>query len=442
MFRKLTWALAPAAFMWATAPAHAACDQSGNVVTCSGASSTGFGTGVENNLSLTVVPSASITVPSNVKAIDLGDSNTAVNNGTISVGDNAMGMAGHNNNSLTNAGTIAIGSNASGIFILGNNNTVSNTGAITGAGVGIDLLGTGNTASNSGTITLTGTGSTGIAGNGTGATITNFGTITVGSGSAGTNGQGVFLQDNNTLTNSGTITNAGDSGVGVSVWGNNNTVNNSGAITATGSTGIALGIGGIGDTIVNSGTIKGGANGFSLFSLGATGISFTNNGTLDGSMFFVGSGNTLTNNGLVTITDPATALTTFNIGFGGTFIQSAQGTLALRVDNAGHHDSLGALQVQLDGTLRAVVQAGLYQTTTTYANVVQGPVTGQFAAVISSSAFFNATATYNSTSVHLTLTRSGFGAVAGETANQRAVGNALEAGYSPSLTGAAATFYS
>jgi outer membrane autotransporter protein len=91
-----------------------------------------------------------------------------------------------------------------------------------------------------------------------------------------------------------------------------------------------------------------------------------------------------------------------------------------------------------------VVQAGLYQTTTTYAAVVQsgGAVSGQFANVTSSSAFFTAAATYNASSVDVTLTRQGFGAVAGETANQRAVGNALEAGYSPALGGTAAAFYS
>src|SRR5262249_17832833 len=45
------------------------------------------------------------------------------------------------------------------------------------------------------------------------------------------------------------------------------------------------------------------------------------------------------------------------------------------------------------------------------------------------------------TSVDVTLTRTPFGAVAGLTANQRAVGNALEAGYSTTLTGPAATLY-
>ncbi|WGD55896.1 autotransporter domain-containing protein [Bradyrhizobium sp. CB1650] len=430
------------------APAMAACVQSGNVVTCSGASSTGFGSGIESNLALTVAPGASITVPSNVNAIDLGAGNTAVNNGAISVGDNAAGMQGSgNNNTFTNAGTIAIGSDAAGIFMLGNHNSVSNTGAITGStlmGVGIDVLGTGNVATNSGTVTLTGTASTGISANATGNTIQNSGTITIG-GANGTNGQGVFLLDSNTLINSGTIHAAGDDSVGVNIWGNGNTLTNSGTIVATGAFGLAVGFGGTGNTLVNNGTIKGGPNGYALFSFGTTGNVLTNNGTLDGAMFFIGTGSSLTNNGLVTITDPATALAPGNIGFGGAFIQSGQGTLALRVDSAGHRDGLYAQdQAQLGGTLRAVVQAGLYQPTTIYAGVVQsaGAVTGQFGAVTSSSAFFNAAATYNANSVDLTLTRQGFGAVAGETANQRAVGNALEAGYSPSLTGAAATFYS
>ena len=148
---------------------------------------------------------------------------------------------------------------------------------------------------------------------------------------------------------------------------------------------------------------------------------------------------------MITITDPGTALAVGNFGFSTSFTQTAQGTLALRVDNTGLHDSVwvGGTQVNLNGTLRAVVQAGLYGTTTTYKDVLatSASVNSRFASVTSSSAFFNATATYNANSVDLILTRQGFGAVAGETQNQRAIGNALEAGYSTALTGATATFY-
>ena len=48
---------------------------------------------------------------------------------------------------------------------------------------------------------------------------------------------------------------------------------------------------------------------------------------------------------------------------------------------------------------------------------------------------------YNPTSVGVTLTRTPFGAVAGLSANQQAVGNALEGAYATTLTGAAATLY-
>jgi uncharacterized protein with beta-barrel porin domain len=195
---------------------------------------------------------------------------------------------------------------------------------------------------------------------------------------------------------------------------------------------------------VNNGTISGGSNGTSLFSFGTTFNSITNNGTLDGAMVFMGMGNSLTNAGLITITDPGTVLAAGNINFGGTFTQTAQGTLALRVNNAGLHDGLYADgQTRLNGTLRAVLQPGLYQSSITYANVLQSslPLDGQFASVTSSSAFFNTAASYNATSVDLTLTRYAFGNAPGETLNQRSIGNALEAGYSTALTGAAATFY-
>ncbi|WP_234678995.1 autotransporter outer membrane beta-barrel domain-containing protein [Bradyrhizobium monzae] len=431
----------------APAPARAACVQTGNDVTCSGATSTGFGTGTETNLAVTVQPGASITVPSGVIAINLGNGNTATNNGAMSVGDSGVGMTGTDNNAFANNGTIAIGSNSSGMFMLGNNNSVSNSGSISGSkdmSVGIDVLGSGNSVANTGSIVLTGTGSTGISTNGIGNTILNAGTITIGSAS-GTNGQGIFLLTSNNFTNSGTINAAGNDSIGVSIWDNGNTVTNTGTILASGPNSLAIGIAGAGNTLVNNGTIRAGVNNQLLFSFGTTGNSITNNGTLDGTMFFIGTGNTLTNNGLVTISTPGTTMSAGNISFGGTFIQNGQGVLALRVDGAGNRDGLYAQDAaQLAGTFRAVVQASLYQTTTTYTNVVQsgGAVTGQFSSVTSSSAFFTAAATYNAGSVDVTLLRQGFGAVTGETANQRAVGNALEAGYSPALTGTAAAFYS
>src|SRR5262249_52820434 len=90
------------------------------------------------------------------------------------------------------------------------------------------------------------------------------------------------------------------------------------------------------------------------------------------------------------------------------------------------------------------VTPGLYGLSTQYTLLSAGAISGQFAQFISSppSAFLSLSGPfYDPTSVDVTLTRTPFGALAGLTANQRAVGNALEAGYSTTLTGPAATLY-
>ncbi|WP_298885539.1 autotransporter domain-containing protein [uncultured Bradyrhizobium sp.] len=404
------------------APASAACVQAGNTVTCSGATTTPFGTGTENNLVLTVQPDASISVGAGVSAISLNNSNTVSNNGSIAVGNNSAAIQVIDNNNVTNAGAISsTASFSDGINVLGNGNTVTNSGTISlaGAAYGMFVNGNGNAVNNSGVIAV--------------GSKTNSGAV------------GIWMLTNNNLTNNGTITALGQGGAGVMFWGDGNTITNNGTISAANGAGVWMS--GDNATIVNNGTIRGSGSGsFSLGTFGTGGTTVTNNGMIDGQMLFVGFGNTnaLINNGLITITDPATPLFVGDLGVSGVFTQSARGTLSLRVDNAGNRDGLGANIANLGGTMRAVLQFGLYQSSTTYKDVVEtsGAIVGQFSNVTASSAFFNTTAIYNPTSVDLTLTRIAFGGVAGETANQRAVGNALEAGYSTALTGTAATFYS
>ena len=434
--------LAAAVAVLAGSPAGAACLQSGSIVTCSGASLVGFGTGVENNLTLTVQSNGSITA---TNPINLGDGNAVTNNGAITVVGGGGGIQGGKNNVFANAGTIALSANAGGMYTSGDNNILTNTGTISSTAPNISAIwvnsGNGNTVTNSGNIILTAAGSFGIEDGGFGSTITNSGTISVSVGAFG--GAGVELGNNGKLTNTGTITTAADFGSGVSMSGGN-TVINSGLIGASGSDATGVWLNGANSTIVNNGTIE--SRGYSLRSGGTNGNSITNNGTLDGQISILGTGNNLINGGLITITGPGIALAAGDFSVGGTFTQTAQGTLALRVDNTGLHDSLFASsQAHLNGTLRVVLQSGLYASSTTYTNVLQSgaSVTGQFASVTSSSVspFFNATATYNASSVDLTLTRYGFGSAPGETANQRSIGAALESGYSTALTGSAATFY-
>src|SRR5882672_7179606 len=83
-------------------PAAAACVQSGNTVTCSGASLTGFGTGAENNLTLTVQSGGSITA---LNDINLGTGNAVTNNGALVVAG-GIGIQGLGNNVFSNAGTM------------------------------------------------------------------------------------------------------------------------------------------------------------------------------------------------------------------------------------------------------------------------------------------------------------------------------------------------
>ncbi|MBV8512998.1 MAG: autotransporter domain-containing protein [Xanthobacteraceae bacterium] len=128
----------------------------------------------------------------------------------------------------------------------------------------------------------------------------------------------------------------------------------------------------------------------------------------------------------------------------GNYTQSGSGVLAYQLSPTGASGNL-AVQgaVTLGGTLAATAAPGLYGSSTRYSGVLTADaVNGQFAQVAQpSSAFLTLATTYNPTSVDLTLSRTPFGAVPGLSANQRAVGNALEASYSTSLTGQQALFY-
>src|SRR5262249_57257509 len=86
----------------------------------------------------------------------------------------------------------------------------------------------------------------------------------------------------------------------------------------------------------------------------------------------------------------------------------------------------------------------VYGLSTPYTLLSAAAINGQFAQFFSSpsSTFLSLSGPiYTPTSVDVTLTRTPFGAVPGLTRNQQAVGNALEAAYSTTLTGPAATLY-
>ncbi len=407
-----------------------------------------------------------------------GDNAVLSNSGSMTIGRDGVGLLGQgNNNSFVNTGTITLGRNAAGMFNDGDNATFLNTGMIVG---GNGTTGMGNDSGNNPSITNTGTiilgdDGTGMAHNGDGGTLTNRGTIVAGefgvgmvtqgsgvtlinSGSitVGADGTGIGSRGNNAvITNSGTVT-VGGCGVGIDTsFGSGATINNSGRVIASGcaATGVSLGTN---DTLTNTGVIigsaLGGGAGGSVTGAGG-GNTILNSGTIDGPITLTaGGGNTLTNAGLITVSAPL-ALTggVFHV-MDGTFTQTATGTLALRVGgdtSPGAFDSftvVGAGTANLGGTLRAVVQPGLYANTTTYTGALLfGSSTGTFASVQSTSLFFTAAAVYNPSSIDLVLSRLPFNSsavIGGGTGNARAIGNVLEANYSTSVTGPLATFYS
>jgi outer membrane autotransporter protein len=449
--------------------AHADCQPdpaaSGATVTCSGVDSDGFAAGASQNLTVNVLPDASVSTAVSLAVISLNDGNTVVNAGLVAQqgGSSNVAIIVGNTTTVTNLGTIL--SNGLGIVVAGGGSfsTIINLGTIATSAEAVELFGNSNSFTNSGVVS----GFTGAFLSGNGNVVVNNGTITVNQ----TLGRGIQLQGaGNTAINNGTIAASGSNAFGILASGTGNTIVNVGTITASGPNvrGINIATAGSTATITNLGTIR--VTGAGAIALGfqqgtttsftnaglvaadvggvATGFqtavsgtgTLTNNGTIDGRM--TASGVDVTNNGLIQISTGAVG----QAHALGVFTQSAAGTLALRVNAAGANDALGtAGTTVLGGTLRAVVQPGLYGNVTLYPNVVTataGLGGTQFASAGSTSPFFTASAAYRANAVDLTLTRIPFGALPGLTQNQQAIGNALEAGYSTAATGNAATIYS
>lgn len=439
------------------------------------------------------------------------DDSTIVNQGRIVVGDSTnFFFRGHGivvagrDNTVTNFGTIVAGNLAVGMGIddtvLGGGGNIDGNTLVNAAG-GTIRVGNGSYGMASGALIFPPPASATLINNGTiiagdaipftswavgmisfgPANITNNGSITVGNGDATTSTFGILaFEDGVNIVNTRTIT-VGNFGTGIAAWGDNSTLVNSGTIVAgANGTGIAVqppfgGAFGAGLTITNSGSIIVGAGGFgvrfddfatltntstglirasgagaqSLFTCFPCGVAVvTNFGTIDGQITLNTAGSTLTNNGLITITD-SDAVNPVGLAHqsGDAFVQGPGGVLGLRVTADGRNDMLMtatvAGTVTLNGALRALVQPGLYANTTTYLNVVTSGtnITGQFSAAQSSSVFFTATAIHNLQTVDLTLNRLPFNAVPGMTPNQIAVGAGLERAYSTTLGGNAATLY-
>ena len=126
----------------------------------------------------------------------------------------------------------------------------------------------------------------------------------------------------------------------------------------------------------------------------------------------------------------------------GSYTQTG-GRLQFQLAGAASGRVMVADTANLGGALGVAVTPGLYGLSTSYTLLTATVIDGTFAQFITSpSAFLSISAPiYSPTSVGVTVTRTPFGAVPGLNANQRAVGNSLEAAYSTTLTGPAAALY-
>ena len=355
-------------------------------VTCTGTVSnqgpeagTGYGSGLQNGLTINVVasPVTSVTGTTNI-GIDVGANNTINNSGTINGSGNVAGINANGDNlTVINSGTIGkldipgFVSDAAGISTFGSGLSVTNKlGATIQGSIGIQGNATANITNSGliqgafggdginvagGSVTVTNLAGT-ITGNNTGVTADvvtvthNFGTISAPAVNGFSGGNAINGTTSVTVTNdaSGLITSDGNAITAPTV-----VVTNFGTISGTGLG--ASGITGGTVTVTNSGSILGSS---SASAISMTSGTITNNagGTISGNQgIFAFSNTSIFNAGTITGTG-GTAITFF--GGGGNTLTLAPGSVI-----NGTAQGFGADTFQLGGTTGTdTLNAGLFAT--------------------------------------------------------------------------------
>jgi len=301
--------------------------------------------------------------------------------GTITLGDTSTGLYGVADSILTNTGTITMGSSSTGMYSEGSTTQgVTNAGTITSSGttsVGVlfkpdATLAAGAVLGNTGNITL-GDSSVGLYGDSTATnyTTSNSGNITVGQNgigmfgyaskvsggtiTVGDKGVGLYSQGGNVDLTGGTITTGASEAVGVYTVGNGQTVTNSGTTFNLGNSSVAIANSGTGNTINSTVANVGlGDNNIYVYSndtagtvtnstnLSATGSgnygiysagTVTNSGNMDFGngignvgIYSIGGG-TATNTGTITIGASDAATNAFGIGMAAGYQNSDTGNV-------------------------------------------------------------------------------------------------------------------
>lgn len=226
------------------------------------------------------------------------------------------------------------------------------------------------------------------------------------------------------IINSGTIQVSGKDGIGMrgDTYG---VLTNSGTIVATGLLGAAVDLHGNYGTFLNSGTLQATVIADALRAAGDSyGTEIVNTGIIDGRIAMTAGGDKrFENSGWIGVTS---GLSLTNL-FRGTFVQTASGTLSLRVTDGSGNDQIEITGVaRLDGTLLVPFQTSTLQNTYTLIYTTEG-LTGTFATFSTPGlpSYVGAAVEYSSTDVMVNLT-SQMARQAGLTANQSAVGAVVD----------------
>ncbi|BBM51997.1 autotransporter beta-domain protein [Leptotrichia trevisanii] len=301
--------------------------------------------------------------------------------GTITLGDTSTGLYGIGDSILTNTGTITMGSKSTAMYSEGSTTQgVTNAGTIISTGtasVGVlfkpaATITAGAVLGNTGNISL-GDNSVGLYGENTATnyTTSNSGNITVGQNgigmfgyaadvtggtvTVGNKGVGVYSQGGNvnltggtiatgaseavgvytvgsgqTITNSGTAFNLGDTSVTIANAGNSNTVNSTVANVGLGTNNIYVYSSDAAGTVNNSTNLSAtGSGNYGIYSAGIV----TNSGNMDFGngvgnvgIYSVGGG-TATNTGTITIGGSNAATNAFGIGMAAGYQNSDTGNV-------------------------------------------------------------------------------------------------------------------
>jgi outer membrane autotransporter protein len=193
---------------------------------------------------------------------------------------------------------------------------------------------------------------------------------------------------------------------------------------------------------VGSGTLTiGGTTSYSGATSVLGGVLVANGNLTSSSGVFVGPDATLAGTGIVPSTvvsgmvAPGNSIGTLTVN--GNFMQNAGSIYQVQANNAGQSDKInvsGTATIN-GGTVQVVAQPGTYARRTTYTILnATGGLSGAYAGVTSNFAFLTSGLGYDANNVYLLLTTGSFAAGA-QTANQYAVGGALDIANANTVTG-------